>query len=431
VPALSVDSRRLIAAVVSRLGIKPEWTVEDPAGVGFVAAELGTWLTVQSAPSGPRWLIAEVRLARQVPDTGKTLAFVDGANHWSFHGRWVYDPASASVAVVSGLDLDAVGAADPVELSAVMVATMISSVERYAYLSRPQRSLDAGKALTLVGGRRRGRADPVAGFVWREAVPRGRQPGAAAQVLILVQDCLVPELLGWCVEHDRHQSLAIRGDGRCLVLRVLSHPWVGHGLMIAVAGEPFDGTDEEAARRLAALNRARPGSPGLAGWNRVENHLELRAFLPNALLECMNTDTMDLSPVLAQIHSIIGQVDAARPVEADADHRGSVLLKPAWPGDGEAAVLARRDPINDGPDAPDSLVWVDRLDRPAHTTADSFRRWRERLTNEDLADPSVTGFIDWFHREHERRHSLPRTLEDDLRLYAEHIARPRRQSDGP
>jgi hypothetical protein len=286
VPALSVDSRRPIAAVVSRLGIEPEWMVEDPAGLGFVAAELGTWLTVRSTPYCPRWLSAEVRLARGVPDTAKTWAFVDELNHWSFHARWIYDPASATVAAVAGLDLDALGSADPIGLSAVMAATMVSSAESYAYLSRPERSLDAGRALTLVGGRRRAHADAVAAFVGGEVVPRGKRPGAATQVLPLVQDCLVPELPGWIVEHDEQQSRAVRSDGNLsLSVRVGAHPAVGHGLMIAVAGEELDRTEADAHRRLAARNRALCNQPGLAGWTRSQAHNELRAFLPNALLE--------------------------------------------------------------------------------------------------------------------------------------------------
>jgi hypothetical protein len=160
----------------------------------------------------------------------------------------------------------------------------------------------------------------------------------------------------------------------------------------------------------------------LGGWTRVEDHLELRAFLPNALLEWMDIGDLDLSPVLAQIHTLIDQADAAVSVAADADHLDPVLMKPTWPGDEEATGLVRRDPINDGPDAPDTLVWLDRLDRPAHTTVDSFRRWEEQLTAEDLGDRSVRGFIDWFNREHERQQSPPRTPENDLRLYADQIA---------
>jgi hypothetical protein len=422
VPELSVDDRRLIAAVVSRLGIKPEWTLEDPAGVGFVAAELGTWLTVRTTPACERWLSAEVRLARQVPDTEKTWAFVDELNHWSFHGRWVHDPASATVAVVGGLDLDGLGRADPVWLSAAVVATMVSSAESFASLSRPEGSLDAWKALTLVGGRRRRQAHAISGFVGRDIVSRGKQPGDAAQALILVQDCLVPELLGWSVEHDRHESLAVRRDGLSLVLRACSHPAVGHGLMVTVGGEELDADGADVPRRLAALNRALHSQPSLAGWTRVEDHLELRVFLPNALLAWMDISIAEMSPLLAQIHTIIEQADAASNIDADTEHPESVLLKPAWPGDEEATFLARRDPINDGEDAPGTLVWIDRLQRPAYTTVESFWRWQGRLTADDLADPSVRGFIDWFNREHERQQSRPRTPDNDLRLYAEQIA---------
>jgi hypothetical protein len=416
--------------VVSRLGIKSKWVVEDPAGVGFVAGELGTWMTVRSTPSCPRLLTVEVRLARHVPDTVKTWAFVDELNHWSFFGRWVHDPATTTVALVIGLDLDALGSAHPVWLTAAMVAAMVSSAESFTYLSRPERSLDARKALTLVGGCRRGNAHAIAGFVDHKVVPGGQQPGTAAQIMPLVQDFLVPELLGWTVQHGRRESLAVRGDGLSLLLRVAAHPAVGHGLMLTVASKDVDLTRDDALRRLAAWNRALHGQPQLGGWTRVGDHFELRAFLPNALLDWMDFSTLDLSLIFAEIHAGIEQTESALASDADPDHPGSVLLKPSWPGDEAATVLARRDPINDGPDAPDTLVWIDRLDRPAYTTVDSFRRWQAQLTPEDLADGSVKGFIDWFNREHRRQQSLPRTPENDLRLYAEQIAQCRRAGGG-
>jgi hypothetical protein len=412
--------------VVSRLGIKSKWTVDDPAGVGFVAGELGTWMTVRSTLSCPRLLTVEVRLARHVPDTAKTWAFVDELNHRSFCGRWVHDPATATLALVTGLDLDALGSAHPVWLTAALVAALVSSAESFTYLSRPERALDARKALTLVGGCRRGNAHAIAGFVDHKVVPGGKQPGTAAQIMPLVQDFLVRELLGWTVEHDWRESRAVRGDGLSLLLRAVAHPVVGHGLMITVASEDVDLTREDALRRLAAWNRALHVQPQLGGWTRVDDHFELRAFLPNALLGWMDFSTLDLSLIFAQIQATIEQTDAALAGDADPDRPGSVLLKPSWPGDEEATVLARRDPINDGPDAPGTLVWIDRLDRPAYTTVESFQRWQAQLTSEDLADPSVQGFIDWFNREHRHQHSLPRTPENDLRLYAEQIAEPMR-----
>jgi hypothetical protein len=406
--------------VVARLGIKSKWTVHDPAGVGFVAGELGTWMTVRSTPSCPRLLTVEVRLARHVPDTVKTWAFVDELNHWSSFGRWVHDPATATLALVTGIHLDALGSAQPVWLTAAMVAALVSSAENFTYLSRPERGLDARKALTLVGGCRRGNALAITGFVDHKIVPGGKQPGTAAQIMPLVQDFLVLELLGWTVEHHRHASLAVRGsDGLSLLLLAAAHPVVGHGLMITVASQDVDLSREDALRRLAAWNRALHGQPQLGGWTLVDDHFELRSFLPNALLAWMNFSTLDLSLIFAQIQATIEQTDAALASDADPDHAGSVLLKPSWPGDQEATVLARRDPINHGPDAPDTLVWIDRLDRPAYTTVESFRRWQAQLTPEDLADRSVKGFIDWFNREHRRQQSLPRTPEHDLRLYAD------------
>jgi hypothetical protein len=280
-----------------------------------------------------------------------------------------------------------------------------------------------------VGGRRRAHANAVAVFAGREVVPRGKRPGPAALVLPLVQDCLVPELPGWIVEHDRHQSRAVRGEGDLrLLVRVGAHLAVGHGLMLAVAGAELDETEADAHRRLAARNRALCNQPGLAGWTHAGDNLELRAFLPNALLQWIDIPAFDVSPVLAQIHTIIDQAQAALTNNKDPDRLRSVLLKPAWSGDEETAALARRDPINDGEDAPDTLVWFDRLDRPAYTTVASFQRWLQNLTTEDLADRSVSGFVNWFNREHEGQQSPPGTPDNDLRLYAEQIAQHKRLS---
>jgi hypothetical protein len=334
------------------------------------------------------------------------------------------------LALVTGIDLAALGSAQPVWLTAALVAAMVSSAESFTYLSRPERALDAQKALTLVDGCRRGNAHAITGLVDHKLVPGGKQPGTAAQITPMLQDFLVPELLGWTVEHDWRESRAVRGDGLSLLFRAAAHPAVGHGLMITVAKEDVDLTREDALRGLAAWNRALHGPPQLGGWTRVDDHFELRAFLPNALLGWMDFSTLDLSLIFAQIHAGIEQTESALAGDADPDHAGSVLLKPSWAGDEEATVLARRDPINDGPDAPGTLVWIDRLDRPAHTTVDSFRRWQAQLTPEDLADRSVQGFIDWFHREHRHQQSLPRTPENDLRLYAEQIAQPLRASGG-
>jgi hypothetical protein len=339
-------------------------------------------------------LSVEIRLARQVPDTEKTRRFVDELNHWSFHGRWVHDPASATVALVADLDLDAIGSADPIGLGAVLVATMIGSAEALAYRSRPERSLEAVKALTLVGGRRRNRAHPVAGFVGRDVIPRGKRRRSAGNLLPLVQDHLVPELLGWTVEHGRDRSVATRRDGLLLTLRLTSHPGVGYGLMIAAVDERSQPASRDCLHRVTSLNRALQGRPGLGGWARVQRHLEHRAFLPNVLLDWLDGDGFNPWLVLALVSTTAGQVES--PATMDGDDAG--LMKPAWPGDDESLALARRDPINDGEDAPDTFVWLDALDRPAYTTKKSLARWRERLTEEDLADARVRELIDWLDR---------------------------------
>jgi len=65
----------------------------------------------------------------------------------------------------------------------------------------------------------------------------------------------------------------------------------------------------------------------------------------------------------------------------------------SWPGDDEAISLARRDPINDGLEDPDGIVYLDRMGRASAITEASFELWRSRLLPEDHGE--VDGFIRW------------------------------------
>jgi hypothetical protein len=214
----------------------------------------------------------------------------------------------------------------------------------------------------------------------------------------LVQDHLVPELPGWIVEHGRDRSVATRGDGLALVLRLTSHPGVGCGLMVAASDQRTQSAARDSLRRIAALNRALQGRPALGGWARSQRHLEHRVFLPNVLLDWLEGDGFNPWPVLALIGATASQAEGATAMLAHGTSLGAVLMRPSWPGDDEALTLARRDPINDGENTPGTFVWLDSLDRPAYTTTRSFARWTERLTEEDVADQRVKGLIDWLQR---------------------------------
>ena len=83
-----------------------------------------------------------------------------------------------------------------------------------------------------------------------------------------------------------------------------------------------------------------------------------------------------------------------------------MLLQPGWQDDDNAAVLARRDPINDGFHTPDGYVWLDHLGRAAATTENSYQIRRSRLAAVDVKDRGVAGFSRWFEREVAHRSGL-------------------------
>jgi hypothetical protein len=66
-------------------------------------------------------------------------------------------------------------------------------------------------------------------------------------------------------------------------------------------------------------------------------------------------------------------------------------------------VLARRDPINDGMDAPAALVYLDWVARPCAITDESFKLWRSHLLPEDHDDKGATGLIRWYERQRLQR----------------------------
>jgi hypothetical protein len=77
VPARPESSARTISRrVVARLGVEPEWTVTEGDSCGFVAHEVGVWLS-PGVPTGDETNVrVEVRIARDVSDTLMTRRFL-------------------------------------------------------------------------------------------------------------------------------------------------------------------------------------------------------------------------------------------------------------------------------------------------------------------------------------------------------------------
>jgi hypothetical protein len=81
----------------------------------------------------------------------------------------------------------------------------------------------------------------------------------------------------------------------------------------------------------------------------------------------------------------------------------SVLVRPVWSGDDRGAVLARRQPTNEGDNAEGAFVHMDHLQRPAYTGRAAFDQWHANRHPSDLANRGVKGFIDWWRSEDDAR----------------------------
>jgi len=224
-------------------------------------------------------------------------------------------------------------------------------------------------------------------------------------VLPLVHDVMLYLTGGWLFEHDDFGSRCFDGKGLAMVVRVAQHPALGYGTMIA-GGAETPGGDEWAtvAERAARLNRFHTAAPGLGAWASGLAGLEYRVFLPNSLIALVETELPEPRLISSAVREVVARVDwwsAGGELEVPPDR---LLVQPDWDGDEEAEVLARRDPIDDGLDTPDSYVWIDSLGRAAATTEDSYRLWRSRLITDDLEDLGVAGFSKRFEREVAHRH---------------------------
>jgi hypothetical protein len=259
-------------------------------------------------------------------------------------------------------------------------------------------------ALTLIEGERRPETHEIVEHLPERVYPEGESDKVPARLLPHIQANLSTWLPGWSLEHADDHSIC-DAENWTFLIRTVAHPHAGWGLQVTLVSLSSS-EKHECLRSAAVFNRGdsrveiEVGAPGC--WTYVYDRLEYRTFLPAWLLKYGN----DMS-VLVFVRSIVQGV-AARVVLPELQHvqaeLGAVFVRPAWPGDDEAIVLARRHPINDGENAPDSFVWLDYGERAAYTTEESFRVWRSRLLPEDLSDKGVAGYSKWFEHELALRH---------------------------
>ena len=72
--------------IIDALDIEEEWTFREPDGIGFVAGDLGVWLTTRE-DYWPSALRIEVRVARHVPDGPDVREFCETRNDQGLVGR--------------------------------------------------------------------------------------------------------------------------------------------------------------------------------------------------------------------------------------------------------------------------------------------------------------------------------------------------------
>ncbi|WP_169945265.1 hypothetical protein [Microbispora sp. H11081] len=342
------------------LGIEPEWTVQDDCLLGFVTGEMGVLLAVGEGDDWASVLRVEARLARHVPDDSHTWKFCDRLNNLplfgSLGGRWVHDPASGVVALVA--DLPVPGEPELVGLYAEFVALLACRAEIAAHRSIPQKDLRAGKALTLLRGRRRTVAHPLLDGL-NEARRAGADPAPVRAVAKLVRERLTERL----AEDPAPRWFAApvdwielwHGYGTVLTVNSVENPKLGWGIMIGASFLPeakrkgmiADGLVPDIpafaidSHTLVTLNRdaaTRGGvAPGCWTVGGRDNAVH-RLFVPAALLAAA-------PPQVAALFVEQLAWQAAEQFHAGFRYRAEnvrVLVAPEWPGDDEADAIARR-----------------------------------------------------------------------------------------
>ncbi|HSP38093.1 MAG TPA: hypothetical protein VLR26_10095 [Frankiaceae bacterium] len=165
-----------LLSLLNELEIEPDWTVVDATGVGFVAADLGTWLSVSDPPGGSPRLTVQTRVALDVPDTSRHWRVIDDRNGRATVGRWVLEGGVVALTAT-------VPAAAPLGLQAAVVSDIVSAAETAAFLGWAQRDLGGCKALTLVDGLGRSSAHPITSYRHQVVVPAGFSSTRALEVV--------------------------------------------------------------------------------------------------------------------------------------------------------------------------------------------------------------------------------------------------------
>jgi hypothetical protein len=392
-------AHNLCTRIVRSLGIEHDWTITDINGVGFVAADLGTWLAARYLDNKSVKIRIEVRVARDVMSNDGTNEFLDKRNHYGLLGRWVLDPQSGVVALVADI---VVSRHNGARLVPEIVAELTNTAETVAFLSGPQRDLNGTKAVTLIRDRRRDGFHPLMEHLPVNVYPEGQMDRIPARLLPVIQHHLAAWLPGWRIEHDAEESIARSRDGSLLLVRSACHPYAGWGLQIALAGEPYECTEGDARRYANALNQCDSevagGQSALGCWTFNVVGLEYRVFLCSKLLDVVS-DFVAGKFSESAVRSFAARADASLLDRPPPTSAARVLERASWPGDDEADTVARREPLNDGFDGGEGLIYLDHFGRAARITDESFALWRSRLLPQDLADPGVLGFSAWFDSE--------------------------------
>ncbi|MEV4322394.1 hypothetical protein AB0J37_09210 [Microbispora rosea] len=400
--------------IASILAIEPEWTVrEDDRLLGFVAGEMGVLLAVRESGDWASVLRVEARLARHVPDDPHTWKFCDRLNNLplfgSLGGRWLHDPATGVVALVADLPVPDEPAL--VEPYAEFVALLACRAEIAAHQSIPQKDLRAGKALTLLRGRRRTVAHPLLDRL-DETRRTGGDPTPVRAVVKLVRKRLTERLAEdpaprWFTAPVDWIELW-HGYGTVLTVNSVENPKLGWGIMIGASFLPetkrkgmiADGLVPDIPafatdpHTLATLNRdaaTRGGvAPGCWTVGGRDNAVH-RLFVPAALLAAAAPEVAALF-----VEQLVWQ--ASEQFHAGFRYRAEnvgVLVAPDWPGDDEADVLARREPYSDGARSRNPHTvrhFEDALGRVFGINADSLALCEPRPADDDRATPGVLDF---------------------------------------
>ncbi|SNT57513.1 hypothetical protein SAMN05216276_10675 [Streptosporangium subroseum] len=320
----------LLRKIVDELAMEPEWTVEDDSGIGFVAGQLGTWLTVTGDPDRP-CLRIEVRLtcgARTGPDLWSL--YRDGLVLPRSLGRLVHDPHRLILSLVS--DLPILGGLAAVRLLSGCVAELVYDGE--AIIARHH--LPGYPAVTLVDGRRRRFFHPLVG---RSPRINGLRQDSLQGLNGLLDAPSETFPSGWSVQQEERAMSATGPAGEAFFGRVEYGRRTGWGLCLvarppAAAMESRDAIGiqlQDLNRADAQLSRFAPGH-----WRREDQSgVEYRAVMSARLLSLVS----ETVPAMEEMVRAVA-VRALHPTPTSG--RQPALLRTWWPGDEDAVLLTPR-----------------------------------------------------------------------------------------